>query len=92
MGKLYFATALLAVLKVAGFVTWPWVWVVSPVWIEAMLILCFVIICAAFLTKKAKDENDEVVEAFDMPLLEAGDDQADVSDHDQVIAEQPALS
>ena len=32
------------VLKLCGRVTWPWVWVISPIWITAALLIIVLII------------------------------------------------
>ena len=37
------------VLKLAGVIDWPWVWVLSPIWISALLI--FVVAFIAVLIK-----------------------------------------
>jgi hypothetical protein len=31
-------------LKLAGFITWPWLWVLAPLWIPAALILIIVLV------------------------------------------------
>ena len=34
------------VLKLTGHITWPWIWVTSPIWIEALLaIIVVTIVC-----------------------------------------------
>jgi hypothetical protein len=35
---------ILAILKIAGFVTWSWWWILSPIWIPFMFILFYVIL------------------------------------------------
>ena len=32
-------TIVFIVLKLLGFITWSWVWVLSPIWIEAILVV-----------------------------------------------------
>lgn len=32
-------TILFIALKLLGFITWSWVWVLSPIWIEAILVV-----------------------------------------------------
>jgi hypothetical protein len=32
-------TVLFIGLKLTGYITWPWVWVLSPLWISALLVL-----------------------------------------------------
>lgn len=39
-------TAVFIGLKLAGKITWPWVWVLSPVWIVAAMIGLLVILAA----------------------------------------------
>ena len=80
MKKIYSLTVLLAILKLAGLITWPWGWVFSPIWIEAIALLGFVIICAAFVTNRVKNEN---VAVWEMPLLGTGEDQADIDINNQ---------
>jgi NADH:ubiquinone oxidoreductase subunit 3 (subunit A) len=48
-------TIVFIVLKLTGYITWPWVWVISPLWISAALaitILVVVLIVAIFLEYK----------------------------------------
>jgi hypothetical protein len=33
-------TVLFVGLKLTGYITWPWVWVLSPLWISALIFLC----------------------------------------------------
>jgi hypothetical protein len=33
-------TVLFIGLKLTGHITWPWVWVLSPLWISALIVLC----------------------------------------------------
>ncbi len=35
-------TVLFIGLKLTGHITWPWVWVLSPLWISALIFLCAV--------------------------------------------------
>ena len=35
-------TVLFIGLKLTGHITWPWVWVLSPLWISALLALAFI--------------------------------------------------
>ena len=32
-------TILFIALKLSGFITWRWVWVLSPIWIDAILVV-----------------------------------------------------
>lgn len=32
-------TIVFIVLKLLGFITWSWVWVLSPIWIEAIIVV-----------------------------------------------------
>ena len=32
-------TIVFIVLKLLGFITWSWIWVLSPIWIEAILVV-----------------------------------------------------
>lgn len=31
------------VLKLVGVITWPWVWVLSPLWISAVITIAFIV-------------------------------------------------
>lgn len=44
MGFLSFLTLLFIALKLTGYVTWTWIWVLSPLWlpITVILFLCLV--------------------------------------------------
>lgn len=47
-------TIVFIVLKLLGKISWSWVWVLSPIWISAALVILFLvifIIIAAILTK-----------------------------------------
>jgi len=37
-------TVLFIGLKLTGHITWPWVWVLSPIWISALIALAFLVI------------------------------------------------
>lgn len=40
-------TIVFIVLKLTGYISWPWIWVLSPIWISlgfALLIIIFVIV------------------------------------------------
>lgn len=48
-------TILFIALKLTGHINWPWLWVLSPIWISAIFTLVIVIIMcvvAIFLTKE----------------------------------------
>ena len=39
-------TLVFIVLKLTGVINWSWIWVLSPLWISAILILiCIIILC-----------------------------------------------
>lgn len=40
-------TVLFIGLKLTGYISWPWVWVLSPIWISALI--AFVLICLVIL-------------------------------------------
>ena len=42
------------VLKLTGFIDWPWIWVLSPIWIS-MLIGCLILVIVLFLAYKFKE-------------------------------------
>lgn len=37
-------TIVFIVLKLLGFITWSWVWVLSPIWIEAILVIILLVV------------------------------------------------
>ena len=39
VGFMGLLTIVFIVLKLLGFITWSWVWVLSPIWIDAILIV-----------------------------------------------------
>lgn len=41
------------VLKLCGVITWSWVWVLSPLWISAILVIILVIIFVVLAIKKS---------------------------------------
>ncbi len=46
MGIVSFLTILFVVLKVIGAISWPWLWVFSPIWISA---ICAVLLVGIIL-------------------------------------------
>ncbi len=46
MGLPGWLTVLFVGLKLTGYITWPWVWVLSPLWISALLVIVLVVIAA----------------------------------------------
>jgi len=47
-------TVLFIGLKLTGFISWPWIWVLSPIWINFLIVLVFFFIVGIlyFLAKK----------------------------------------
>ena len=47
-------TVLFIGLKLTGFISWPWIWVLSPIWINFLIVLVFFFIVGIlyFLVKK----------------------------------------
>ena len=37
-------TIVFIALKLLGFITWSWVWVLSPIWIEAILVVLLLVV------------------------------------------------
>ena len=37
-------TIVFIVLKLLGFITWSWVWVLSPIWIEAIIVVLLLVV------------------------------------------------
>lgn len=55
LGLLSTLTLIFLVLKLSGLVSWSWVWVLSPIWISALLFAAvFCIIMVAGRLKKGK--------------------------------------
>ncbi len=47
-------TVLFIGLKLTGHITWPWIWVLSPLWISALIsivIIVIILVFVAFLNK-----------------------------------------
>ena len=44
-------------LKLAGLVTWPWIWVLSPLWIEVGLWLLLHALLSTFLSFREKNRQ-----------------------------------
>ena len=44
-------TLLFIGLKLTGYITWSWWWVLSPIWIVALIVLVVVVVGAIWLTK-----------------------------------------
>lgn len=42
-------TVAFIVLKLCGVITWSWIWVISPIWIYAILWITFFVIVLKFL-------------------------------------------
>ena len=41
-------TIVFIVLKLLGFITWSWVWVLSPIWIDAILVVLLLAVLIIF--------------------------------------------
>ncbi len=55
MGFISTLTLIFAVLKLTGNISWSWLWVLSPVWISAcILIIIFAVIMIGGKIKKGK--------------------------------------
>lgn len=44
IGSTEMLTIIFVVLKLTKVITWPWLWVLSPLWISLLLWVCFLII------------------------------------------------
>ena len=44
-------TILFIALKLTNYITWPWIWVLSPLWIGAALGLALIVIVLVFLSR-----------------------------------------
>ena len=42
-------TIVFIVLKLIGVIDWPWVWVLSPIWISILLVIVILVIVAAII-------------------------------------------
>jgi NADH:ubiquinone oxidoreductase subunit 3 (subunit A) len=47
MGFTSWLTILFIALKLTGQITWPWVWVLSPIWISGLIVFALFIILLA---------------------------------------------
>ena len=45
-------TILFIALKLTGYVTWSWLWVLSPIWITTLVVIIIILIVAIYLTIK----------------------------------------
>lgn len=57
-------TIVFVVLKLTGVISWSWLWVLSPLWISAILIglaLLFATVVAALVTKAMNSSNVRIV-------------------------------
>jgi hypothetical protein len=54
VGFVSLLTIVFITLKLLGKITWPWVWVLAPLWISTVLIILFfaVLILIAYLTHR----------------------------------------
>jgi len=48
MGLSGWLTVLFVGLKLTGYITWPWVWVLSPLWISALLVIAIIFVLVLF--------------------------------------------
>ncbi len=44
IGFMGLLTIVFIVLKLLGIITWSWIWVLSPIWIDAILVVLLVIV------------------------------------------------
>lgn len=42
-------TILFIGLKLTGYIAWPWVWVLSPIWISAIILLSIILVALVFI-------------------------------------------
>ena len=55
MGFISALTLIFIVLKLTGYISWPWVWVLSPVWVSISLIaIAFAVILVGGRIAKGK--------------------------------------
>ena len=40
-------TVLFIGLKLTGYINWPWIWVLSPIWISASIVFAIILVIAA---------------------------------------------
>lgn len=55
-------------LKLAGYITWSWLWVLSPLWIGFVIWLLFVAVAMIFYVRnrtRKKTDSERLSEAFD---------------------------
>ena len=42
-------TIVFIVLKLTGYISWSWVWVLSPIWISIILVILFIVIAGGVM-------------------------------------------
>ena len=42
------------VLKLVGVINWSWIWVLSPIWISASIVLTVVLVAVILINRKGK--------------------------------------
>lgn len=47
-------TILFIGLKLTGYISWPWLWVLSPLWISAFIALAYVLVLAVIYLVEAR--------------------------------------
>ena len=47
------------VLKLIGVISWPWIWVLSPIWIPIVLAVLYIILLFLVIKWLKKQENDD---------------------------------
>lgn len=52
IGFVSLLTLAFIVLKLVGVISWPWIWVLSPIWISGLITILLVIILFIWLNKK----------------------------------------
>ena len=64
MADIFIVIAIIAILiaKIVGWITWPWIWIASIVWIPLVLgvVLCILVMCILIITtiiNKIKEIN-----------------------------------
>jgi len=54
VGFLGLLTIVFIVMKLMGYITWSWLWVLAPMWIPITIVLCIVLPVAIYLASQER--------------------------------------
>ena len=50
-------TVLFIALKLCGVITWPWIWVLAPLWISALAAVVALLVILVYIVKKRRKRH-----------------------------------